>query len=277
MNYVILDGTLRPASSPLLSADNRAFNYGDAVFETMRYRDGRILFAEAHWKRLQGALRLFRLSARDGLTRQALVKRTAALVKKNGIAGDARIRLTVFREAGGHYIPSSRHGRWLLTAAPLPPWQWPRRGLRLGFAEGMARDAGPQAKFKTGSAALFVLAGWQARSRRLDDLLLLNARGRVTDAISANVFTVKGGRLATPPLKDGCVDGVMRGQVTALARRAGLPVTEKSLKPADILAADEVFLTNAVSGIRWVRRCGAAAYGHAVAENLFGKLSGLFG
>jgi branched-chain amino acid aminotransferase len=122
--------------------------------------------------------------------------------------------------------------------------------------------------FKTHSALPFVLAAIFKQEKGWGECLLLNQRGRLACGSSSNVFLVKNGSLFTPPLSEGCVAGTMRSLVLALAKAKGMGVGEKRLRPQDLGAAEEVFLTNAIQGIRWVAGYGGSVYDNKVAEVL---------
>ena len=106
---------------------------------------------------------------------------------------------------------------------------------------------------KSGNALIYVLAGLYAKKNHFDDCLILNEHGRIAEAISSNVFIVKGETLYTPPLSEGCVDGVMRKVVIEKANENNIHVNEKAITQNEIQNADEVFLTNAINGITSIK------------------------
>jgi len=113
-------------------------------------------------------------------------------------------------------------------------------------------------------------ATW-AKSQKLNDALITNAAGRIVEATIGNVFLVKKGIITTPPLSEGCVAGVIREYLLRMLRAAGTPVQEAPVTREDIIAADEVFLTNSVYGLRWVKHIGETRYGGQLAMELHEK------
>jgi branched-chain amino acid aminotransferase len=97
------------------------------------------------------------------------------------------------------------------------------------------------------------MGAFYAKENRLDDCLILNSYGRICDATIANVFWVKDKSVYTPPLSEGAVAGVMRRHLLNILPQKDYRMEEKILEIADLKEADELFLTNATFGIRWVK------------------------
>ena len=121
---------------------------------------------------------------------------------------------------------------------------------------------------KTLNGAYYIMAALWAGQRGLDDCLLQNERGNIIESSSGNLFIVSNGVLYSPSLADGCVGGVMRAQVINLALANGIKVYECSLNPQNLLAADELFFTNAVRGIQWVGAYRTKRYTHRMSAML---------
>jgi len=276
MTAILLNGVLHPAGEALFPATHRGLMFGDSVFETMRLHRGRILFFDDHLDRLGRALAALSIDTPtwpDGGLEAAL----AGLAGQNGITGDARVRLTVTRRGAGRYLPESTAADWTAIAGSTGAMGWPAEGLHAGFYEDGRKEPSPLSPFKTGSSALYVLAALHARRADLDDAFILNTHGRVAGAVSSNVFAVAGDRIVTPPLAEGCVDGIMRRQVIGVLGKKGMTCSESPLTRQQAMDADEVFLTNAIAGIRRVSRCGGRSYGDTVSKKLFDDLLLLVG
>jgi branched-subunit amino acid aminotransferase/4-amino-4-deoxychorismate lyase len=250
--YIDFNGTVQSGMLPVTHA-NRALQYGDGVFETMHYHNGKILFGQDHFDRLKLGLEALKIKLPAGFSMAGLIRRTGKLLLLNKISGDARIRLQVMRNDGGSYTPVSRDSSYMLTVSKLEStgFEMTVRGLKADIF-----DAGLPQNFlsnhKTCNALPYVMAGIYAAEKKLDDCLLINASGRVAEAISSNVFMVRRGIIFTPPLRDGCVAGVMRKNLLGLSASMKFSIREKSLTIKDLLTADEIFLTNVIQGIRWV-------------------------
>jgi branched-subunit amino acid aminotransferase/4-amino-4-deoxychorismate lyase len=112
------------------------------------------------------------------------------------------------------------------------------------------------------------MASLWCMERHLDDCLLQNDRGNIIESSSGNLFIVSNGVLYTPALSDGCLGGVMRMQIINLALENGIKVYECSLNPQNLLAADELFFTNASRGVQWVSAYRTKRYAHRMALHL---------
>jgi branched-chain amino acid aminotransferase len=122
---------------------------------------------------------------------------------------------------------------------------------------------------KTNNYLVYAMGAIHAKKHRFNDSLILNSSNRVCDSTIANVFWVKDKKVYTPPLSEGCVAGVMRANLLTRIPNEGLEVTEKEATEQDLLDADELFLTNALNGIRWVRQFRHKTYDNAIATRLY--------
>ncbi|MCB0791579.1 MAG: aminotransferase class IV [Flavobacteriales bacterium] len=274
-NYVYLNGRPVPADRPVITLDNRAFHYGDGLFESIRVVDGRPCFLDAHWARLMEGCKLLRIEIPESLGLDALHAAVVDLVERNGISS-ARARLTVFRDAGGHYRPEGHKGGYTLELTPLenPVYQLNERGLTVDIYPEMRKPVNALAVHKTLNCQYYIMAALWSTERGLDDCLLQNDRGNIIESSSGNLFIVSNGVLYTPSLSDGCLGGVMRMQLINLALDNGIKVYECSLNPQNLLAADELFFTNAVRGLQWVGMYRTKRYAHRLSQQLTSILVG---
>lgn len=225
----------------------RALFYGDALFETMRAFDGRLPLLGRHWERLRSGL--MQLGFELPLEWDAVFfeKNIQAISPPN-----ARIRLTVWRSAGGHYRPTNNQPQFLIMAEPLlgTAFEWPNDGLTLGVSAWVRLPIDAYSNLKTLNSPRYVAAAREAKTKGWDEALLLNTFERVCEATSSNVFWWAGDVLCTVPLSEGCVAGVMRALVLETAAKAGLATSEQATEPEALLEAEEIFLTNAIRGIQ---------------------------
>ena len=243
-----------------LALAQRGLFYADALFESIRVLGGRIPLMRPHWERLLRGMRLMHYQIPPHWSAEYFEKEILKTVSVN-----ARVRLTVWRSPGGLYLPENDAPQFLITAQAMESdvFSWHDEGIRTGLCESVRLPVDSLSGVKTLNAARYVAAAREAQERGWDEGILLNAFGRICEATSSNVYWLENGRLYTPPLSDGCVTGVLRDLLLALTKAAGRPIHEKTAVFDDILAADEVFLTNAVRGIRWVRHCEGKVYGNA--------------
>lgn len=268
------NGIWLPAGSPVLKAGNRGFRYGDGLFETLLVRNGRIRLKDFHFDRLFAGLTHLRFSIPSSFSREDLEAAILQLCERNRHTDLARVRLTLYRGNGGLYEPETNDPHYLIESWPLTP-----RDIALN-EDGLTIDIYPDgmkacdglANLKSNNFLLYVLAAFYAKDRRLDDCLVLNNYGRLADSTIANLFYLKDRRVYTPSLSEGGVAGVMRRCLLASLPEAGFPVEEMPVRAEDLLNADEVFLTNAIKGIRWVGTFRTSRYAGAFSRIIYNQL-----
>ncbi len=267
--FVNLNGRLCPADLPVITLDNRAFHYGDGVFETMRVVRGRVCFIDAHWARLVEGLKVLRIELPVELGRHPLEQAILELVERNSMP-NARCRLTVFRDSPGYFKPEGNKGAFTIELTPVErdTYLLNERGFTVDLYPEIRKPVNVLSVHKTMGSQLYVMAGLWSIEHHLDDCLLQNDRGNIIESSSANIFIVSNGVLYTPSLTDGCLGGVMRMQVINLALENGIKVYESSLNPQNLLVADELFFTNATQGVQWVGSYRTKRYGHRMALRL---------
>lgn len=276
-DFINFNGKFFSKEEPVFQSDNRSFQYGDGLFETIRYSNGNIMFLEDHFNRLQRGIKFLGLQLPDFFDIHFLKKQIIETAESNDISLNARVKVTVFRNGVGKYEPDTNDASFLIKTSPLyrPDYQWNEQGLYLGTFDKLQKPCDELSNYKTTSSLLYVLAAVHKKESGFDESIILNVKGNIADAIYANVFTVKDKKVTTPPLNEGCVDGVMRKQVLQLASKNGFKVHETSLSTNDLLEADEVFLTNAVKGITWVNRFDDKAYTNETSAFLMSELNEL--
>lgn len=269
MGQVIVNGVFLPDEGPSIPVNDRAFHYGDGLFESIRVIDGRPVFLEAHWTRLVESMKVLRIERPHGLDLVHLSRYITELARANNVTA-GRCRLTVFRDSAGHYRPSENKGAFAIELHPLadPTYTLNESGLNVDIYAEMRKPVNVMAVHKTLNCLLYVMASLWSKERGLDDCLLQNDRGNIIESSSGNLFIVSNGVLYTPSLGDGCVGGVMRMQLINLALGNGIKVYECSLNPQNLLAADELLFTNAVRGIQWVATYRTKRYTHRMSQTL---------
>lgn len=265
MPSILYDHRFYPADALLIGGASRGLRYGDGLFETMKVREGVLLLAPLHFARLWKGFEVLRFTV--PYTPASLEAEVLDLCVRNGHTGLGRVRLNIFRGGGGVNEPLSMAPHCLIESFSLVVASDVPTGLDIDvFPDGRkAQDA--FSNLKTNNYLLYLMGAAWARERGLGECLVLNAHGRVADASISNVFWVSSGQVCTPPLSEGGVAGVTRRFLLE-----NLSIEERPLEVSDLLAADEVFLTNAITEIRWVRRFGEKTYGHAVSDQIAHKL-----
>ncbi len=274
---VNFNGNLVPVDSPFLNHQNRGLRYGDALFETIRVANGQILFWEDHYLRLMASMRILRMEIPMEFTMEFLEEAIRnTLPTDNNHTASARIRITVFRKEGGLYLPTDNGISYIIEAVPLeaPGYRLPTRPYEITLFRDYSITADLLANVKTNNKILNVVASIYASENGYDNCLLLNQHKQVVEALNGNLFLVKGDIIKTPPLSDGCVNGIMRKQILALLKKQGsLRVEESSVSPFELQNADEMFITNVIVGVQPVTTYRKAQFGSRVAGEILGLLN----
>lgn len=275
--YINHNGIYLEAGQPLFTTANRAFCYGDALFETIRIANNKPQFLKEHLQRLFAGMNLLKMENNILFDETFFEKAIIELAKKNSITSDARVRLTIYRNEGGLYAPDTNTVSYLIEATALE-----EKGYLLNF-KGYTVDLYPDLKkaqsafssIKSANSAIYVMAGIYKNEKELDECILMNDKGCLTEAISYNIFAVKNGVLYTSPIADGCVNGIMRKKIIEIAQANRIAVYELSIMQSVLLGADELFLTNAINGIRWVVAYKQKRYFNNTSKKLTEKLNEL--
>ena len=255
------NGVLVPADAPLISASDRGFLLGDAVFETIRAFGGRILELPLHAERLRGSAAVLEIPL-AGDVEATLRAAIDELLAADGLAApgiEVSVRVTVSRgpaEVRGLLPPTEVRPTVVVQASRVlpPPAELLARGLYLAISAVRRDPLSPLAAVKTTSRAEFVYARLEARRRGADDALFLTTDGHLAEATSASLFVVRGNELATPALACGILAGTTRQWLLQWAAGVGLQAHEEWLLPEDLFGADEVFLASSVAGVLPVTR-----------------------
>lgn len=252
-NYCILNGHLISVYEPSVAFNNRAFRYGDSLFESIRTCNNKLMFLRDHITRLKLGMTVLRMNVPAEFNTENMFEQIMLLLKHNSHAPNARIRLTVFRNEGGYYSPETNDISFLIESTELDStYLLNQKGFWVDVYTDIKKSINKLANIKTGNALLYVMAGLAKQSMKLDDCFIINEKGIICESINSNIFIVKNGTLFTPPLSDGCVAGVMRKQIMTLASQHKILVFETTLTDYTLINADEVFLTNSISGLLWV-------------------------
>lgn len=273
-SFLVHDGKMRRSGIPLISPDNRSFRYGDGFFETMRVVNGKLMLEDLHMERLFNSLELLRFQPPKYFTPSYITDQVAGLVLKNQHAALARVRLTVFRGEGGLYDTEDAFPHYLIQSWPLEPatQSLNQNGLELGVYTTARKTCDGFSHVKSNNYLAYVMAALWARENKWNDAIVLNAHDRVADTTIANLFIVKDGTIRTPSLAEGCVAGVMRRHLLHHLRKENMPVEETMLTIDDVMQASEIFLTNAIAGVKWVKSVGQSSYTNSLATLLHRQL-----
>ena len=255
---------------------NRSFLYGDAVFETVKIVNSKILFLEDHYFRLMSSMRIVRMEIPMNFTLEYLEEQILTLAKARNIESSARARITVYRNDGGYYLPQNNSVSYLITVESLESASYAI--VQKEYVVDLYTDfyVAKQllSSIKTTNKLLNITASIYASENDLDNCLLLNDSKNVIEALQGNLFMLKGNTLVTPPVSEGCLSGVMRKQILSLARTIeNLEVIEEVISPFDLQKADELFITNVIKGIQPITKYRKKEFTIDLSKQLLQKLN----
>ncbi|SEL12023.1 aminotransferase class IV [Parapedobacter koreensis] len=276
VHYIDFNNKHVPEKENVLTADNRAFRYGDGLFETMRWMDGDIRFLHHHVDRLQEGMRMLQLEHAHTFDAHFIRSRATALVNKNGLSSKhVRVRLQVYRDGEGLYSPQQNKAAYVMSVAPLDADDVKHRklGLIVDVYSEYRKPYSELSKLKSANALIYVMAGLYRKKKGLDDVLILNQEGFLCESLSANIFVWYGKKLYTPAISEGCVDGVMRKAIIDIALDSGLEVIEAQISPDIMNEAEEIFHTNAIHGVQWVMGYKQKRYFNRISRMLQERLA----
>lgn len=272
--FINFNGELIPNHTPLVGIHNRAFRYGDGLFESMRLMNGQLKFADLHADRLQKGMRALKIENISLFDAWFLKDKAEELAVMNK-ARHGRIRLTVYRDADGLYTPEANKAAWCmeLQADNQEQYLLNARGLIMDVFTELTKPLNYLSNLKTCNSLIYVMAGLYKNQVKADEVFILNQNGFLCESLSSNVFVLYQGHLYTPALSEGCIGGVMRQVVIRLALQLNIPVTEAQINPEILNQAEEVFLTNATRGIQWVVGSGIKRYFNSTSKRLMAELN----
>jgi len=258
--------------------NNRAFQYGDGLFETMHALGTNVQFFYEHIERLISSMKVLKMEVpvRFSIDTLGLQKEITKLLTKNRIYKGARVRLSVFRQSGGFYSPETNEISYLIQTEHLKYDQYElnNQGFIIDIYEEVQKPINIFSGLKTSSSIFYVMAGIFKSGNNLDECLIINEKGNIVEGVSANIFVVKENNIYTPSLKSGCLNGIMRKKIIEIAKNEKFTVFDDvPIQLQDIVAADELFFTNAITGIRWVLGFKQRRYYNKIAKLLNTKLN----
>lgn len=258
MRYINYNGNIFNEQETLLPVTNRGFRYGDGFFESMAMFNRKIPLLDFHWSRATFTAEVLSAVLPKRLTFESLESMILDLASVNDAVSNARVRLQFFRKGDGLYLPENEELGYVITMEKLENTLFEcGNGLRAGVRDDCYKPVSMTSDLKTSDALNNVLAAQFAKAEGWDEIIMLNHYSQVCEAIHSNVFICKNGKLITPDLDSGCVNGVMRTYLMAALEEE---IEERPVLMDELMAADEILLTNAVRGIQWIKSLGARGY-----------------
>ena len=261
-----------------LSISNRSFLYGDGVFETLKVVNNKILFFEDHYFRLMASMRIIRMQIPMTFTLEFLEEEILKLVAINNIQHAARIRFTIFRNDGGFYLPMDNSISFVIQATEIAhkKYHFTKTEFEVDLYKDFIVPKQLLSTLKTANKITHVTASIFANENQLDSSLLINEDKNVIEAAMGNLFMLTGNLLITPPVSEGCLNGIMRKQIIALVKEMdSYEIAEAPISPFDLQKADELFITNVIIGIQPITKYRKKEFGVLLSELILKKLNAL--
>lgn len=263
-------------SSLISIENNRGFLFGDSVFETIKVMDNKVLFLEDHYFRLMASMRICRMEIPMNFTMEYFESQIVTLISSLEKSNSYRVRFSVYRESQGFYLPKSRNVQFIVTASPLSSDLYSIG--KVSYEVELYKDFYIQKQLlstlKTNNKMLQIAGSIFAEENGYDNCLVLNNEKNVAEALQSNLFMKTGNVVVTPPVSDGCLNGIMRKQTLEILKKMeGIEVKEISISPFDLQKADELFLTNVIFGIQPITKYRKKEYTTEFASEVLKRLN----
>ncbi|WP_289023873.1 aminotransferase class IV [uncultured Salegentibacter sp.] len=272
-----INGKLVEENQASLSIANRGFAYGDAVFETIRAINGKVMFWEDHYFRLMASMRIMRMEIPASFSPEFLEKEILSLVKENGLdTHAARVKFFAFRKEGGYYKPTTREIGFIITAEELQNafYLLNEEDYEVELFKDHYITSGLFSTIKSNNRAINVLGSIFASENGYENCFLINEKKNVVEALNGNLFLRKGDKIKTPPLSDGALNGITRKKLLEIIKTLpDLSIEEASISPFELQKADELFITNVICGIQPVTKYRKKKFENKSAKDLLSKLN----
>jgi branched-chain amino acid aminotransferase len=265
------NGELQHPDTIKLTSENRAFKYGDAIFETVKVIRQKVIFWEDHYFRLMSSMRMLRMKIPMEFTLEFLEKEILKTVAAQDDATSYRVRLNIYRKDGGLYTPKTNKIAYSIQVNEN--LHQIKDSYSLDVFKDFYNYSGLLSTIKTNNRMLNILASIFAQENDLDNCILLNEKKGVVEVTNGNIFIVKGTVIKTPALDQGCIKGIIRSKVIdIILKNKEFTIEETSISPFELQKADEVFITNAIVGIQPVssykKKKFTSKVGQKIANNL---------
>ena len=274
---VFLNGEIQAIETATLDLNNRGYNYGDGLFETLRVINSKIMFWETHYFRLMSSMRILRMKIPMEFSPEYLEEKIIALVEANDLDKSAvRVKINIHRNAGGYYTPEDNTVGYVISTKAIENafFTLNDSSYEVELFKDHYVQSGMLSTIKSNNKLVNILAGIYAEENGFQNCFLINEKKSVLEVTNGNIFVVKGNDIKTPPLSDGCLNGVIRKQlIEILEKSEDYNLKEESISPFELQKSDEIFYTNAIQGVQSITKYRKKSYDNTVAKSLIGKLN----
>jgi branched-chain amino acid aminotransferase len=274
---VFINGEFQAEEDASLQLDNRGYNYGDGLFETLRVINSKIMFWETHYFRLMSSMRILRMKIPMKFSPEYLEEKIIELISSNGLDKAAvRVKINIHRNPGGYYTPQDNSVGYVISTKPIENAFFTLNDSKceVELFKDHYIQSGMLSTIKSNNKLVNILAGIYAEENGFNNCFLINEKKSVLEVTNGNIFVVKGNEVKTPPLSDGCLNGVIRKQlIEILEKSEEFTLKEESISPFELQKSDEIFYTNAIQGIQSITKYRKKSYDNSIAKSLIGKLN----
>ena len=256
-------------------SNNRGFLYGDAVFETLKIVNNKILFWEDHYFRLMSSMRIIRLDIPETYTPEFLKENIIKIHQNKSVTGNSRVRITVFRYSSGKYRPESNTSSFIISSEEVRESNYILNNgdYKVDLFKDFYLDNQLISSIKSNNKIINVVASIYSNENGLENCILLNKNKMVVEFINSNIFAVNQGKIYTPKLSSGCLNGVMRKNLINILRLNSFEVFEEDISTFDLTKSDEIFGTNIIQGLFSVTNYRNKYYSNSISLKILNLLN----
>lgn len=274
---VNFNGNLIKAESAAIAFDNRGLNYGDAIFETMKVCNGKIYFWKDHYQRLISSMKILKMEVPFNFSSEFLAAEILKTIRTSENKNTSfRSKILVWRNSGGKYTPKTNGAEFAISVETLDNslYVLNENNYEVELFEDYFIPSHLLSTLKTNNKITNVLGSIFAEENGFQNCFLLNEKQQTVEALNGNIFLVSGKTIKTPPLADGCLNGIMRKQLISILNESSeFNFEEASISQNAIENADEMYITNVIQGIVPITKYRNKKFGNEVAKLLVLKLN----
>lgn len=254
------------ADDAVFIVSNRGFRYGDGFFETVRISNGNINLEDLHRKRIDRTISLLGYAA-PATPLKDIFEQARELSLHNKCSENGRVRISFFN-GNGTVFDDNAPLQFVIEAGKIATSisALNETGLTTGLCKKIKKSCDVYSNVKSANYLFSRVAIEFAKENNWDEALIINQNNNICESTIANIFWIKDGEIFTPPLSEGCVQGVMRDYLIPK-----ISAREMICTPVELSDADEVFLSNATSGFRWVKNFMGKQYSNVITRELYNK------
>ena len=261
------NGQIISENSIRIGVQNRAFKYGDAVFDTLKYSQNKVHFIEDHYFRLMSSLRMLRMKIPMNFTLKFYEDEIKKTIAHSKYDKNLRIRVSVYRKDGGLYNPYTNDIDFIIEVNQIK--DNPYDTYEIELFKDFPVYSGLLSTIKTNNRMVNIIASIFTDENNYQNCVLINEKKNIIEANNANIFLINGNKVLTPSIKEGCIFGVLRKKMIELLKEhEAYDLVETSISPFELLKADEVFLTNSITEIQSVNKYRKKTYTTNRTENI---------